>query len=92
MTIVFRVYAEAENAIVYAVVIAAPLGIELDRKAISFAEILSKERSGIFSKLKRRFDKNLNHVDETLTLINGSDNVERSDKITIHKRSEPKDE
>lgn len=92
LTIVFRVYAEAENAIVYAVVIAAPLGIELDRKAISFAEILSKERSGIFSKLKRRFDKNLNHVDETLTLINGSDNVERSDKITIHKRSEPKDE
>lgn len=92
LTLVFRFYAKAENAIVYAVIIAAPLGIELDRRAISFAEILTKEKKGFLSKFKRRFNKNLNHVDETLTLINGSDNVEQSDKITIHKRSGTKDE
>lgn len=91
LTLVFRIYAEVENAIVYAVIIAAPLGIELDRRAISFAEILTKEKNGFFAKLKRRFNKNLNHVDETLTLINGSDNVEQSDKITIHKRRRTKD-
>lgn len=92
LTLVFRFYAKAENSIVYAVIIAAPLGIELDRRAISFAEILTKEKKGFLSKFKRRFNKNLNHVDETLTLINGSDNVEQSDKITIHKRSGTKDE
>lgn len=92
LTIIFRIYAKAENAVVYAVIIAAPIGIELDRRAISFAEILTKEKKDVFSRIKRRFNKNLSHVDETLTLINGSDNVEQSDKITIHKRNGAKDE
>lgn len=88
LVLVFRFYANVENAVIYAVIIAAPFGIELDKRSVSFAEILSKEKSGIFVKLKRRFNKNLNHVGETLTLINGSDNNgQQSHKFTIHRRN-----
>lgn len=43
-TILFQFYGKAENAIVYAVLIAAPLGIELDKKAVSFKEFLHARR------------------------------------------------
>lgn len=35
LTLIFRFYSEVENPIVYAVIIAAPFGIELDRKILS---------------------------------------------------------
>lgn len=45
LTLIFRFYAGAENPIIYAVIIAAPFGIELDRKMISFANMLSKAKN-----------------------------------------------
>lgn len=78
LILVFHFYAKAENAVVYAVIIAAPFGIELDRKALSFADILNKK--GPAAKLKKRLDPNLNGLEETITLINGSDDNERADK------------
>lgn len=44
LTLVFRFYSEVENPIVYAVVIAAPLGIELDRKMLSFNKNKNESR------------------------------------------------
>ena len=66
---VFHFYAHAENAIVYAVIISAPVGIELDRRALSFAEMLKKRR-GVFMKVSKPFS----HVAETLDIINDKDN------------------
>lgn len=61
----FHFYAHTENAFVYAVIISAPLGIELDRRALSFADMLKKRR-GIFMKVS----KPLGNVAETLDIIN----------------------
>lgn len=61
----FHFYAHSENAIVYAVIISAPVGIELDRRALSFAEML-KGRKGIFMRVNKPFS----HVAETLDIIN----------------------
>ncbi len=85
--LLFHFYAKAENAVVYSVLIAAPLGIELDRKALSFARMLSKNPNGWFSKLKRRFNKDLDNVNETITLINGSDEDGKSDRIKIRSKN-----
>ena len=55
MTLIFRFYAGAENPIIYAVIIAAPFGIELDRKMLSFAKIISdtkKKRAAAAEKTK----------------------------------------
>lgn len=76
LILIFHFYAKAENAVVYAVIIAAPFGIELDRKALSFADMLNK--NGPAAKFKKRYDKNLNNVEETITLINGSDNDDKT--------------
>ena len=88
LTLVFHFYAKAENAIVYAVIIAAPIGIELDKRALSFADMLEKNK-GIGFKIKQKFNKNLSSVNETLNLVNdGSDVYESTDRITIHGRDE----
>ncbi len=55
LTLIFRFYAGAENPIVYAVIIAAPFGIELDRKMLSFAKIIfdaKKKRAAAAEKTK----------------------------------------
>lgn len=55
LTLIFRFYAGAENPIIYAVIIAAPFGIELDRKMLSFAKIISdakKKRAAAAEKTK----------------------------------------
>lgn len=44
LTLIFRFYAGVENPIIYAVIIAAPFGIELDRKMLSFAKIISEAK------------------------------------------------
>lgn len=44
LTLVFRFYAGVENPIIYAVIIAAPFGIELDRKMLSFAKIIAEAK------------------------------------------------
>ena len=67
LTVLLQYYSKTENAIVYAVIIAAPFGIELDRKALSFAEML-KNRRGLFFR-----SKPLKHVQETLDILDKND-------------------
>ena len=84
----FCFYAKVENAIVYAVIIAAPIGIELDRRSFSLADMLEKDHGIMFS-IKKKFNKNLSSVSETLNLVNdGSDKDESTARITIHSRDE----
>lgn len=88
LTLIFHFYAKAENAIVYAAVIIAPLSIELDRRALSFADMLEKNHGFIFN-IKKKINKNLHSVDETLNIVNdGSDAIESTDRITIHSKDE----
>lgn len=61
-------YSGTENAIVYAVIIAAPFGIELDKRSLSFAEML-KNKKGIFF----RRNKSLKHMQETLEILDKND-------------------
>ncbi len=63
ITVLLHYYAKAENAVVYAVIIAAPFGIELDKRALSFAGMLNKK--GIFSKT----NKSVKHMQETLDIL-----------------------
>lgn len=60
----FQFVSHTENAVVYAVIIAAPVGTELNRRSVSFAEML-KNKKGIF----RRTNKPLKHVEETLEML-----------------------
>lgn len=71
LTALFQFYASAENAVVYAVILAAPVGIELNRRSLSFAWMLSK-KGGIFS----RFSKPIKHVAETIDLLNDNNEGE----------------
>lgn len=50
ITILFQFYGKVENAIVYAVIIAAPFGIELDKRSVSLAEYIVKKRAVIRKK------------------------------------------
>ena len=68
LTALLHFYFGTENAIVYAVIIAAPFGIELDKRSLSFAEML-KSKKGIFSKR----NKSLQHVQETLEILDKND-------------------
>lgn len=64
LTLIFRFYAGAENPIIYAVVIAAPFGIELDRKMLSFAKIISyakKKRAAAAEKTKETDESGLSN-------------------------------
>ena len=64
LTLIFRFYAGAENPIIYAVIIAAPFGIALDRKMLSFAKIISdakKKRAAVAGKTKETDESGLNH-------------------------------
>lgn len=72
ITALFHFTAHTENAAVYAVIISAPIGIELNRRSVSFAEMI-KNKKGIF----RRTNKSLKHVAETLEML---DNKEQGDK------------
>lgn len=71
-TALFHFAAHTENAAVYAAIISAPIGIELNRRSVSFAEMIKNKR-GIF----RRTNKSLKHVEETLEML---DNKEQGDK------------
>ena len=64
LTLIFRFYAGAENPIIYAVVIAAPFGIVLDRKMLSFAKIISdakKKRAAAAEKTKETDESGLSN-------------------------------
>lgn len=71
-TALFHFVAHTENAAVYAAIISAPIGIELNRRSVSFAEMV-KNRKGIF----RRTNKSLKHVAETIEML---ENKEQGDK------------
>ena len=64
LTALMHFYSGTENAIVYAVIIAAPFVIELDKRALSFAGML-KNKKNIFS----RTNKSLRHMQETLEIL-----------------------
>lgn len=87
LTALFQFYASAENAVVYAVILAAPIGIELNRRSLSFAWMLSK-RGAAFSEIS----KTIKHVTETIELLNGknhNDN-EKKEKKEVKKNNEKK--
>ena len=75
LTAIFQFYASAENAVVYAVILAAPVGIELNRRSISFAWMLGK-KGGLFS----RISKPIKHVAETIDLINDNNDSNNENK------------
>ena len=75
LTALFQFYASAENAVVYAVILAAPVGIELNRRSISFAWMLGK-KGGFFS----RVSKPIKHVAETIDLLNDNNNDNNNEK------------
>lgn len=62
LTLIFQYYAKVENAIVYAVIISAPLGIELDRRALSFAKM--------FADKDNKLNQKQNSISETVSLVN----------------------
>ncbi|MBQ5319483.1 MAG: RnfABCDGE type electron transport complex subunit D [Oscillospiraceae bacterium] len=62
--IIFHSYSATENAAIYAVIISSPIGIELDRKALSFADMIKNKKS-VFHKV----NKPLNHINETLEIL-----------------------
>ncbi len=66
--IIFYDYSSTENAVIYAVIISSPIGIELDRKALSFADMINK-RKGILT----RMNKPLNHISETLEILDNNE-------------------
>lgn len=71
VTALFHFAGHTENAAVYAAVISAPIGIELNRRSVSFAEMIKNK--SIFG----RTNKSLKHVAETLEML---DNKEQGDK------------
>ncbi len=77
LILVFQFYAKVENAVVYAAIIAAPIGIALDKRALSFANMLKKG-----NKLMLGLNKDLKNIDETITLINGSEKDGNGDQTT----------
>ena len=66
--IIFCDYSSTENAAIYAVIISSPIGIELDRKALSFADMVRK-RKGLLHKV----NKPLNHIAETLDILDNNE-------------------
>ncbi len=66
--IIFHSYSSTENAAIYAVIISSPIGIELDRRALSFADMINK-RKGLLKKV----NKPLNHINETLEILENNE-------------------
>ncbi|MCM1023893.1 MAG: RnfABCDGE type electron transport complex subunit D [Prevotella sp.] len=65
--IMFCQYSGTENAVVYAVIISSPIGIELDRRALSFADMLKKRRKR--KSLLGSKNKLLGSISETLEML-----------------------
>lgn len=72
ITALFHFAAHTENAAVYAAIISAPIGVELNRRSVSFAEMIKSKKS-IF----KRTNKSFKHVAETLEML---DSKEPGDK------------
>lgn len=66
--IIFCNYSSTENSVIYAVILSSPIGIELDRKALSFADMVSK-RNGLLHKI----NKPLNNIAETLDILDNNE-------------------
>ena len=66
--IIFNDYSSTENAVIYAVILSSPIGIELDRKALSFADMVNK-RKGLLHKI----NKPLNNIAETLDILDNNE-------------------
>lgn len=66
--IIFHFYSSTENAVVYSVIIASPLGIELDKRALSFADMLNKRKNVL-----KTANKPLKHINETLEILDNNE-------------------
>ena len=53
LTILIQVIGKVENAVLYALIIAAPIGIMLDESAFSFGREFKKIKKKLFSKNKK---------------------------------------
>lgn len=72
MIIFFQYFGKVGTAIVFSVIVAAPFGIELDKRALSFAKMLNKS-NGTLSYAKKLFNKPLHYINETITLLERDD-------------------
>lgn len=68
-TALFHFVSHTENAAVYAMIISAPVCTELNRRSVSFAEMI-KNKKGIF----RNVNRSLKHVEETLEILDKKEN------------------
>lgn len=75
--IMFCQYSATENAVVYASIISSPIGIELDRRSLSFADMLKKRKRKGKRGLKRSQNKLLGSISETLEMLDKDDKRER---------------
>ena len=71
--IMFSSYSGTENAVVYAMIISSPIGIELDRRALSFADMLKKRKNRKGRGLHRKTNKLLGSISETLEMLEKDD-------------------
>ena len=74
--IVFCQYSAAENAVIYAVIISSPIGIELDRRSLSFADMLKKRKKRKGKGLLKSRNKLLGSISETLEMLDKDDKRE----------------
>lgn len=74
--IMFCQYSATENAVVYAAIVSSPIGIELDRRALSFADMLKKHRKRKGKRKRVTKNKLLGSINETLEMLNNDDKRE----------------
>lgn len=71
LVIMFYQYSGTENAVVYAMIISAPIGIELDRRALSFADMVKKHRKR--GRFRKKHNKLAGSINETLEMLDDND-------------------
>lgn len=93
LIILFQYLGKTDTAVIFAVIIATPFGIELDRRALSFAEMI-KKNSGLHVTARKVFNKPLHYINETISLLERDDNTDgkqvnksRKSKSTAKKKN-----
>jgi electron transport complex protein RnfD len=78
--IVLAFYSKTENAVVFAVIIAAPFGVDLDRHSFSVADVLGGKNSALNFKIRSKFNKQLVNMNETLSILEDREKPEEREK------------
>lgn len=76
--LLFRFYTKSEISVICAIIISAPIGIELDRLMISFAGKKAKNKKSL-----------PDNSDDTIIMISGSDINDSESSTAVGKKSEP---